>query len=229
MKKLLMLVFWALVMSPVLQAQEHEADRLRHAGEVLIEILNIPYNIPKSVLDKSECMIIIPSINKVAIGSGGNYGGAMTCRGGLNFTEPWGPPVMVALESGNTGFQTQGQTTDFVLLVVNSKVVDSILNGKVKLGGDAVAVAGPKGRDTRAADDVLMHTEILSYSRSRGLFAGVSLDGFTLRPDNSASEKVYGRKITAREIVLERKVSTPVAGQLMVSALQKTSPTRSAK
>lgn len=214
-----------LLISVLLPAQEHEADRLKHAGEVLQEILNIPDDLPKSVLDKSECVIVIPSVKKFALGVGGNYGrGAMSCRSGATFTGPWGPPAMVALEGANIGFQLGGQATDFVLLVVNPKGIDSILRSKVKLGADAAAAAGPKGRDAQAATDVLMHAEILTYSRSRGLFAGVSLDGSTLRPDNSASEKVYGHKITAREIVVQHKVGTPAAGRLMVSTLQKASP-----
>lgn len=213
------------LLAGLLQAQQHEQDRLKHSGEVLMEILHIPDGIPKVVLDKSECVIVIPSVKKLALGIGGNYGrGAMSCRSGASFTGPWGPPAMVALEGANIGFQLGGQATDFVLLVVNPKGIDSILKSKVKLGADAAAAAGPKGRDAQAATDVLMHAEILTYSRSRGLFAGVSLDGSTLRPDNSASEKVYGRKVNAREIVLEHKVRTPAAGQLMVSVLQKASP-----
>lgn len=226
MRKICILTAALLLVSTVLQAQEHEKDRLKHAGEVMEEILNIPDNLPQSVLDKAECVIVIPSVKKFALGIGGNYGrGAMTCRGGANFTGPWGPPAMVALEGANIGFQLGGQATDFVLLVVNPKGIDSILKSKVKLGADAAAAAGPKGRDAQAATDVLMHAEILTYSRSRGLFAGVSLDGSTLRADNSASEKVYGRKISAREIVLEHKVGTPAAGKLLVSTLQKASPT----
>src|SRR5579864_7880731 len=225
MKKSLRFVAVVLLASIYLPAQEHEADRLKHAGEVLEEILNIPDNLPKSVLDKSECVIVIPSVKKFAIGIGGNYGrGAMSCRTGATFTGPWGPPAMVALEGANIGFQLGGQATDFVLLVVNPKGIDSILKSKVKLGADAAAAAGPKGRDAQAATDVLMHAEILTYSRSRGLFAGISLDGSTLRADNSATEKVYGRKVTAREIVLQHKVGTPAAGRLMVSTLQKASP-----
>ena len=226
MKRIYIAMTSALLLCTTLPAQEHEKDRLKHAGEVMQEILNIPDDLPKSVLDKSECVIVIPSVKKFALGVGGNYGrGAMTCRGGESFVGPWGPPAMVALEGANIGFQLGGQATDFVLLVVNPKGIDSILKSKVKLGADAAAAAGPKGRDAQAATDVLMHAEILTYSRSRGLFAGISLDGSTLRPDNSASEKVYGRKVTAREIVLQHKVSTPAAGQLLVSTLQKASPT----
>lgn len=225
MKKTLTLLFAAALLPAGVQAQQHEQDRLKHAGEVLQEILNIPDNLPKGVLDKSECVIIIPSVKKFAFGVGGNYGrGAMSCRSGQTFTGPWGPPAMVALEGANIGFQIGGQATDFVLLVVNPKGIDSILKSKVKLGADIAAAAGPKGRDAQAATDVLMHAEILTYSRSRGLFGGVSLDGSTLRPDNSASEKLYGGKISARQIVLEHAVATPASGALMVGTLQKASP-----
>ena len=226
MKRTVMAVLAGLLAVIPIQAQEHENDRLKHAGEVIQEILNIPDDLPKSVLDKSECVIVIPSVKKFALGVGGNYGrGAMTCRSGASFTGPWGAPAMVALEGANIGFQLGGQATDFVLLVVNPKGIDSILRSKVKLGADASAAAGPKGRDAQAATDVLMHAEILTYSRSRGLFAGVSLDGSTLRPDNSASEKVYGKKVTARDIVLLHKVGTTASGRLLVSTLQKASPT----
>jgi lipid-binding SYLF domain-containing protein len=225
MKKGFSFAIAALLFATAIQAQQHEDDRLRHAGEVLLEILNIPDDIPKPVLDKSECVIVIPSVKKIAFGVGANYGrGAMSCRGGKTFTGPWGPPAMIALEGGNIGFQIGGQATDFVLLVVNPKGIDSILKSKVKLGADASAAAGPVGRDAQAATDVLMRAEILTYSRSRGLFAGISLDGSTLRPDNSATEKVYGQKISARDVVIAHKVGTPKAGGLMVSALQKASP-----
>jgi len=206
-------------------AQEHEQDRLKSAGDVMKEILNVPDDIPKYWLDRAECVVVIPSVKKFAIGIGGNYGrGAMTCRSGQHFTGPWGAPAMVALEGANIGFQLGGQATDFVLLVVNPKGIDSILRSKVKLGADAAAAAGPKGRDAQAATDATMHAEILTYSRSRGLFAGVSLDGSTLRADNSASEKVYGRKVTGKEIVREGKVGVPASGQLLVSTLQRASP-----
>src|SRR5229473_4023547 len=225
-KKTLTLLFATVLLSTCARAQQHEQDRLKHSGEVLQEILNIPDNLPKSILDKSECVIVIPSVKKFAFGIGGNYGrGAMSCRSGQNFTGPWGPPAMVALEGANIGFQLGGQAIDFVLLVVNPKGIDSILKSKVKLGADASAAAGPKGRDAEAATDVLMHAEILAYSRSRGLFAGVSLEGSTVRSDGSANSKIYGREVTARQILREHAVRTPAAGQLLVSALQKASPT----
>lgn len=225
MKKLFTFFFATVLLVTCARAQQREQDRLKHAGEVLEEILNIPDNLPKGVIDKSECVIVIPSVKKFAFGIGANYGrGAMSCRGGQNFTGSWGPPAMVALEGGNIGFQIGGQAIDFVLLVVNPKGVDSILKSKVKLGADIAAAAGPKGRDAQAATDVMMRAEILTYSRSHGLFAGVSLDGSTLRPDNSASEKVYGRKVSARQIVVDHAVGTTAAGQLLVSTLQKASP-----
>lgn len=225
MKYAFALLSTMLLLSTCGLAQQREQERLKQSGEVLQEILNIPDNLPKGVLDKSECVIIVPSVKKFALGIGGNYGrGAMSCRTGKSFTGPWSAPAMIALEGANIGFQIGGQAIDFVLLVVNPKGVDSILKSKVKLGADIAASAGPKGRDAQAATDVMMQAEILTYSRSHGLFAGVSLDGSTLRPDNSASEKVYGRKVTAREIVLEHAVETPGAGALLVSTLQNASP-----
>src|SRR6266446_10658765 len=184
MKKLLIPFAALLLFSLTLMAADKEEDRLKQSGEVLGEILNIPDNIPHGILDRAECVIVFPSVKKLAIGIGGSYGrGAMSCRSGASFTGPWGPPAMYALEGGNIGFQIGGQATDFVLLVVNPKGIDSILKSKVKLGADASAADGPKGRDAEAATDVLMHSEVLTYSRSRGLFAGVSLEGSTVRSD----------------------------------------------
>jgi SH3 domain-containing YSC84-like protein 1 len=205
--------------------QEKERDRLQEAGNVLKEILDIPDDIPKSVLDRAECVIVIPSVKKLAVGIGASYGrGAMSCRTGEHFTGGWSAPSMFALEGANIGFQLGGQATDFVLLVNSPHGVESLLKSKVKLGGDASAAAGPKGRDAEAATDVTMRAEILSYSRARGLFAGISLEGSTLRQDNGANEKVYGRKITAREIVRQGRVGTPGAGQVMVATLNHASP-----
>lgn len=224
MKRLLTLLVAIALSTPVF-AQNHEADRLKNTGEVLKEIIGMPDGLPKYWLDRAECVVVFPSVKKLALGVGGNYGrGAMSCRGGATYTGPWGPPSMMALEGANIGFQLGGQATDFVLLVVNPKGINSILKSKVKLGADASAAVGPKGRDAQAATDATMHAEILTYSRSRGLFAGISLDGSTLRADNSANEKVYGRKVTAREIVFGRVVGATPAGQTMVSALQKESP-----
>jgi len=224
-RKLAVLIAAISLSSICAPAQQHEQDRLKHSGEVLMEILNVPENLPKYWLDRAECVIVIPSVKKLAFGVGASYGrGAMTCRSGANFTGPWGPPALYALEGGNIGFQLGGQATDFVLLVENPKGAMSLLKSKVKLGGEASAAAGPKGRDAEAATDVLMHAEILTYSRARGLFAGVSLEGSTLRPDGSANNKLYGRDITAREIIMQHKVGAPASAQLLISALQKASP-----
>ena len=206
-------------------ANERETDRVKDAGVVLKEILNIPDDIPKDLLDRAECVIVLPSVKKLAIGIGGSYGrGVMVCRSGEHFTGSWGAPAMYALEGGNIGFQLGGQATDFVLLVMNPRGAESLMGSKVKLGADAAAAAGPKGRTATAATDVVMRAEILSYSRSRGLFAGVSLEGSTLRPDNGANEKLYGKKLTAKEILREGRVGTPAAAHILDSELAKASP-----
>ena len=202
-----------------------EVDRIKDSGTVLKEILDIPDDIPKDLLDRAECVIVLPSVKKLAIGIGGSYGrGVMVCRSGQHYTGGWGAPAMCALEGGNIGFQLGGQATDFVLLVMNPRGAESLMGSKVKLGADAAAAAGPKGRDTTAATDVAMRAEILSYSRSRGLFAGVSREGSTLRPDNGANEKLYGKKLTAKEILREGKVGTPAAAHDLDAELAKASP-----
>lgn len=227
MKKYLAMLAVAALLCPVAQASdknEKEQERLKEAGTVLQEILDIPDAIPPDLLNKAECVVVIPSTLKLAIGVGGSYGrGAMSCRTGATFTGPWSAPAMYALEGANIGLQLGGQATDFVLLVMNAHGVESLLKSKVKLGADAAAAAGPKGRDAAAATDAFMRAEILSYSRSRGLFAGISLEGSTLRQDNSANQKIYGRKITAREIV-RGGAGTPAAGAAMVATLNHHSP-----
>lgn len=224
MRKICLVVI-ALLLSTAVYAQKKEQDRLEHSGKVLGEILNIPDNLPKPVLDRSVCVIVLPSVKKGALGIGASIGrGAMSCRSGANFTGPWGPPAMYALEGISFGFQIGGQATDFVLLVMNPHGVQMLLKSKAKLGADASAAAGPVGRDAEAATDVALHAEILTYSRAKGLFAGISLEGSTLRPDGSANHSLYGRDILAKEIVREQKVKTPAAGHLMVSTLEKASP-----
>jgi lipid-binding SYLF domain-containing protein len=220
----LFLVFSLLL--PALAAEnEKEEDRVKNSGEVLKEILNIPDDIPQDLLDKAECLIILPSVKKGAFGIGGSYGrGVMICRSGEHYTRPWGPPAMYALEGINIGFQLGGQATDFVLLVMNPKGARSLLGSKVKLGADASAAAGPKGRTAEGATDVVMSAEILSYSRSKGLFAGVSLEGSTLRSDGSANEKLYGQKLSAKEIIRENKVKIPPSAQELVALLNKKTP-----
>ncbi|HXW57373.1 MAG TPA: lipid-binding SYLF domain-containing protein [Candidatus Cybelea sp.] len=225
MKKLACLAV-ALVMACSAMADEtREQKRLDACGEVLKEILDIPDGIPKELLNKAECVIVVPSMLKFAIGIGGDFGrGAITCRTGEHFTGPWSAPALFALEGANIGFQLGGQATDFVLLVMNPRGANSILVSKVKLGADAAAAAGPKGRDAAADTDIVMRAEVLSYSRSRGLFAGISLEGSTLRSDGSANRKLYGRSLTAKEIVREGKVGVPSSGRALIGLLDKTSP-----
>ena len=206
-------------------AQRRENERLENAGAVLEEILNVPDDIPTDLLNKAECVIVVPSVVKFAIGFGGSYGrGAMSCRSGATFTGPWSAPALIAVEGGSFGLQLGGQSTDFILLVMNPRGATSILRSKVKLGADAAAAAGPKGRNAQASTDAALRAEILTYSRSRGLFAGVSLEGSTLRPDNGANEDVYGRKVTAVQIVREGAVQTPAAASKMISLLNTQSP-----
>jgi lipid-binding SYLF domain-containing protein len=214
----------ALVTLPA-HPQKKEADRVANAGKVMAEILGVPDNIPQELLDKAECAIVLPGVLKFAIGLGGSYGrGVMTCRSGLNLTGTWGAPSMMALEGGRFGLQLGGQATDFVLLVMNPRGANGILSSKVKLGADAAAAAGPKGRNAAAATDVTMRAEILTYSRSRGLFAGVSLEGSTLRPDNGANERLYGKEIPAKEIVLHGRVGIPGSAKQLVGTLNRKSP-----
>jgi lipid-binding SYLF domain-containing protein len=202
-----------------------DEGRLENAGEVMKEIINIPDDIPQSLMDKADCIIVIPSVLKAAFIVGGSYGrGAMTCRSGDNFRGPWGAPTMMALEGGSFGFQIGGQATDFVLLVMNEGGAKSILSSKVKLGADASAAAGPKGRDAEADTDVAMRAEVLTYSRARGLFAGISLEGSTLRPDNDANERIYGKKIEAKDIALHGAVPIPSSARMLINTLNQHSP-----
>jgi len=221
MKKLAIVL---LGFSVTLSAQGKEEDRLRACATVLKEIIGIPDNIPKDLLDKAECVIVFPGVKKFAVGVGGSYGrGAMTCRTGEDFTGHWSAPALMALEGGSIGLQLGGQSTDFVLLVMNDRGATSVLGSKVKLGADASAAAGPKGRTAGAATDVVMQAEMLSYSRARGLFAGVSLEGSTLRPDNDANTQVYGSAMAARDIV-KGGVAVPSAARVMIDVLDKQSP-----
>ncbi len=227
MKRVLsLLVATALIGLPA-QAQNEGKDqeRLENCGRVLKEILDIPDDIPQDLLDKATCVIVIPSVVKVAFIFSGNYGrGAMTCRTGEHFTGPWSAPAMMRLEGGGFGLQLGGQATDFVLLVMNQRGAESILSTKVKLGADAAAAAGPKGRDATAATDAAMRAEILTYSRSRGLFAGVSLEGSTLRQDSGADQKIYGRQVEARDIIRKGAVPAPASAEQLLALLNKKSP-----
>lgn len=215
--------------SPVL-AQEKEQERVENSGTVMKEILNAPDSIPQNVLDKADCVVVLPSVKKFAIGIGGSYGrGVMTCRGGKDFRGKWGAPTMMALEGASVGLQLGGEATDFVLLLMNSGAASGILTSKVKLGGDASAAAGPVGRTASAETDVTLKADILSYSRAKGAFAGVSLEGSTLRPDNDANKDLYGKKIEAKEIVLDGAVKAPPSASTLLSTLDKASPVNKSK
>jgi SH3 domain-containing YSC84-like protein 1 len=227
MKKLVVCLLVAILSTAAAFAadDEREEDRVKDAGDVLKEILNIPDDIPQDLLDKAECLIILPSVKKAAFGVGASYGrGVMVCRGGEHYKGKWGAPALYALEGASIGFQIGGQATDFVLLVMNPKGAESLLYSKVKLGADASAAAGPKGRTAEGATDIVMEAEILSYSRNKGLFAGVSLEGSTLRSDGSANEKLYGKKLTAKEIIREGKVAIPPSAHELVTLLDEKSP-----
>jgi lipid-binding SYLF domain-containing protein len=225
MRKFVMLFIAAALIALPAQPKSKEESRLEDCGEVLKEILNVPEDIPQDLLDKAECVIVVPSTKKGAFIVGVSYGrGAMSCRTGPHWTGPWGAPTMMALEGGSFGLQLGGQATDFVILVMNPRGATSLLSSKVKLGADASAAAGPKGRDTEASTDVYMRTEMLTYSRAQGLFAGISLQGSTLRPDGDANKDIYGRAVDPKDIVRNSAVAIPASAQLMVDVLNKRSP-----
>jgi lipid-binding SYLF domain-containing protein len=229
-RKSILVVCLGLVASAPLFAGNKEQRRLENTGVVMQEIMNTPENIPQEVMEKARCVVVFPSVLKAAFVVGASYGrGAMVCRTGKDFRGPWGAPAMYALEGGSVGFQIGGQATDLVLLIMNDRGASSILDSKVKLGADASVAAGPVGRDASANTDAYMRAEVLSYSRSRGLFAGISLEGSTLRPDNDATADVYGRKLTAREIVLGGNVQIPKSGRHLVAVLQKSAPRNESK
>src|SRR6267142_1321123 len=210
---------------PMLADDRKENGRLENCGVVVQEIMDIPDDIPQDLIDKSTCIIVYPSVVKGAFIFGASYGrGAMTCRSGEHFNGPWSAPTMMALEGGSFGLQIGGQATDFVLLIMNGRGANAVLSSKVKLGADASAAAGPKGRNAEASTDVTLRAEILSYSRARGLFAGISLAGSTVRPDNGANEKLYGKKIQATDIIFKGAAAVPPPAQQMVAYLNRKSP-----
>jgi SH3 domain-containing YSC84-like protein 1 len=230
MKKVILgLGFLVLLALPAV-AQKKEGDRVANAGNVIKEIMNIPDDVPQDVIDKADCVVVLPSVLKFAIGIGGSYGrGVMTCRSGKDFHGSWSAPTMMALEGGSFGLQLGGQATDFVLLLMSPRSAASILESKVKLGGDVSAAAGPVGRNASAETDVTLRAEILSYSRARGLFAGISLAGSTLRPDNDANKRLYGKEISAKDIVFNKVVPPPASAKLLLATLNKRSPKNLAK
>ena len=229
-RKTIIVVCLGLIATTTLFAKNKEQRRLENSGIVMQEIMNIPDNLPHDVMEKAECVIVFPSVLKAAFVVGASYGrGAMVCRTGREFHGPWGSPAMMALEGGSIGFQIGGQATDLVLLVMNDRGAQSILSSKVKLGGDASIAAGPVGRDASANTDAFMRAEILSYSRTRGVFVGVSLEGSTLRPDDDATADVYGEKLTAKEIVIGGRVPVPPSGRHLVRVLDRNSPYNESK
>ncbi len=230
MKKALLGLGLAMTLMLPLFAQDKEQDRVENAGKVMQEIIAAPDGIPQSVLDKADCIVILPSVVKFAIGIGGSYGrGVMTCRGGKEFKGPWSAPAMMALEGGSAGLQLGGSATDFILLLMSPRSASSILTSKVKLGADASAAAGPVGRTASAETDVTMRAEILSYSRARGLFAGISLAGSTLRPDNGANKNLYGKDESAKAIVFDKAVPIPECAKTLLATLTKASPVNKSK
>src|SRR4249920_2055742 len=217
MNRCLSLSLCVVLGSATLGAANKEQGRLENCGLVMQEILHIPDNIPQELLEKAECVIVIPSMTKVAVGLGGSYGrGAMVCRTGKTFNGPWGAPAMYSLDGGSFGLQLGGESTDVVLLVMNNRGAEALLSSKVKLGANMSAAAGPKGRNAEASTDVTLRAEILSYSRARGLFAGVSLAGSSVRPDNSANDDLYHKRVSAQDIVFKGAVSVPSSAQKMV-------------
>ena len=210
--------------SPI-SSQGKENDRLSNSATVLEEVLRIPENVPEEILNKAQCVIVIPSMTKVALGIGGSYGrGVMVCRSGAAYNGPWGSPAMYAIEGASVGFQFGAEATDLVLMVMNSRGVNALLTSTVKLGAQASVAAGPKGRHVEAATDASMRAELLSYSRSRGLFAGVSIEGTSLRPDDDANEQIYGRRISAKDIINGTGMTVPASGRRLIDVLQKYSP-----
>jgi len=225
-KALLLTSLW-LSLCPRLAAAtgDQERDRLKESGQVMKEILGTPEDIPQNLLNKAECVIVLPSVKKVAVGIGGSYGrGVMTCRGGADFDGPWSTPTMMESTGGNFGLQIGGQATDFVILVVNPRGARNMMHSKVKLGADASVAAGPKGRDASAATTASMQAEMLSYSRSRGVFGGVSLEGSTLKPDGGANANLYGKEVDAEDIIVRGAVPTPAEASLLLSTLTEHSP-----
>jgi lipid-binding SYLF domain-containing protein len=212
----------ACVATGAVLAQEVNADkRMQNSAAVVTEMMGMPdKGIPHDLLDKAQCIVVIPGLKKAAFLVGGAYGrGFASCR---KAHAGWGSPAAMRIEGGSFGLQLGGQSTDVILLVMNQRGMDKLVSDKFTIGADAAAAAGPVGRNAKADTDILMKAEILSYSRSQGLFAGISLEGATMRPDNSENEKLYGRPITNREILVEG-VPTPAAAKVFTHALNRSS------
>ncbi len=229
MKRIACLSLSCLLALPIVaNAQEKEEDRVKESGQVLRDILEAPdKGIPQDLMDKSYCVVVYPSVKKAAFIVGGSYGrGVMTCRTGVNFRGAWSAPAMMALEGASIGLQIGGQATDFVLLVMNESGAKSVLKSKVKIGADASAAAGPVGRNASAETDVVLKAQILSWSRAQGLFAGISLEGSTMRPDDGANKNLYGKDATAADIVFKHEVKAPPSASVLLTELTKITPHR---
>jgi len=204
-------------------AQIKETKRLEACHDVMEEAMGVKESIPSDLLDKAECVAVVPGVKKAAVGIGGRFGyGAISCRSEGH--GPWSAPLMVSLKGGSLGFQIGGQESDLVLLFMNPKAIDYLLRNKFTLGADASIAAGPVGRNAEAGTDAQLRAEILSYSRSRGLFAGLSLEGAVLKPDGDANRHVYGHPIDPRDVLLRRGQRMPRAGEAFVQSLEKASP-----
>jgi len=213
------------VASPMF-AQKKEAERLDNSATVVRELLVGSSGLPTSILDQADCVVIFPSVKKVAVGIGGSYGrGVLICRNGGEMNGDWGAPAMYKLDQGSIGVQLGSTATDFVLVVMNKKGAEQILNGKTKLGANAAAAAGPTGAQATGYNAASMHVDVLTYSRSKGLFAGVSLEGATMDSDDDANKSLYGKSISAKDIV-EGGQSVIPAAKLLIDELDKASGAR---
>jgi len=226
MKKKIAIFAVSLFVASPLFAQKKEDERLSNAATVMQEILGENNGLPKSILDQADCVLVFPSVKKVAIGIGGSYGrGALVCRAGATMNGGWGAPAMYKLDQASIGVQLGSTATDFVLVVMNQKGADQILNGKTKLGGNAAAAAGPTGTQATSYNAAAMNADVLTYSRSKGLFAGVSLEGASMETDDDANKSLYGKQIGAKEIISSGQAVIPAAKPLD-EVLDKASPTR---
>jgi len=228
---LIIVVLYLIIPSIAIAADnEKEQERVKESGNVMKELLNSESGVPISVLNKAECVIVIPSLKKGGFIIAAEYGrGVMTCRGGENLNGPWSAPTMMQSTGGSIGFQAGGQSTDVVILVMNDKGARALMNGKAKLGADASVAAGPVGREAEASTNAAMSAEMLSYSRAQGVFAGVSLSGTTLGPDDDANEKLYGKKVTAKEIISGGAGPAPASAKELLAVLTAKSPKSESK
>jgi len=215
----------ALSLAPLASAKDLMEDRLHSCQKVVEEMTSVSEGIPLDLLDKADCVVVVPGVKKAALGIGGRLGwGAAVCRTGRDVDGPWGSPLMMNLKGGSVGLQIGGQSSDFVLLIMDPKGIDHLLRSKFTLGADASIAAGPVGRNAEAATDVTLHSEILSYSRSRGVFAGLSLEGASLAQDQKGNRAVYGYRVSAREVLLDARTPILAAGRGLVDALNDLSP-----